>query len=410
MCCHLAMAKDYAPPAGKEIIIPPKFQDMDFTKFSSQFSYGRMVYTDDVAIFWDNMSGNGGLSGINIDALLKEFQRIYSYYRYELKFVKDTTKMDTFRVCLFVANDKKGRAVSYNEPHIGHIEMSANRLRTYLALAHEIGHMFQYQPVNDGIASSWDYNRNPAHELTSQWQKWQLYPESVKEKSGHDNCFEEHYFLRFMHKDNRYRMPIVLEYWSQTRGKTCIGEIYRNIDKNEDILMTYMRHYGVSLEELNMEMADCYSRFVTFDFPRISEPYKYLRGYIKTPVDKERLEGGVLSLTPKRKYVPEQYGFNIINLSKYKFKNKTRVTLERLCSLPNISYMMRLVTVQDGVPNYGPVVDASKKSLVLAPVKGVKTYLVVMPCRVGDYDPHFQELNYEMNYRVYLEEKKTATI
>ena len=135
-------------------------------------------------------------------------------------------------------------------------------------IAHELGHSFQAIGRADGAAS---FTGGSIHEMTSQYMLWQVYPEWMTFENYHLNDFMKATHLAFLHEDNQYHSPYVLEYWSNKHGVEFIGRLSRKVQRGEDPVMTYKRLTSISQEQFNDEIFDACRRFVTWDMPRIEK-------------------------------------------------------------------------------------------------------------------------------------------
>lgn len=109
---------------------------------------------------------------------------------------------------------------------------------TFAAVAHELGHSFQAMVAADG---NWGFGTTPAGsngqaiwEMTSQYMLWQFYPEWITFENYHLQTFMVNTHKAFMHEDNRYSSPFVLEYWSDKHGIDFIGKLWREAKAGED--------------------------------------------------------------------------------------------------------------------------------------------------------------------------------
>ena len=83
--------------------------------------------------------------------------------------------------------------------------------------------------------------------------------------------------LAFLHEDNQYHSPYVLEYWSNKHGVEFIGKMWREVKRGEDPVMTYKRLTSIDQDQFNDEMFDAARRFVTWDMPRIEKVARQVR-------------------------------------------------------------------------------------------------------------------------------------
>lgn len=275
-----------ADSGSKELYIPAKVFSVpdgnDYNNDTSEFCYRRMVQSDNIAIFWSKEFGNDPsvnpdtLKRFNVQEALKECDRFYSYYVNDLKLVqKGKSLTDKYKMLLYVIGGNEQTAFGGGEEDkVGILWTPAVRMHKapYGALAHELGHSFQY-------LSHADAGRGPTGsfmEMSAQYMLWQVYPDWMRFENYHLVAFLKQTNLAFLHPMNMYHSPYVLEYWSEIHGKTFYGELCRSTEKGEDPVTTYKRLTGVSQEQFNDEIFDAARKFITWDLKRIdsvARPY-----------------------------------------------------------------------------------------------------------------------------------------
>lgn len=390
-----AQSTSYHAPRGKEIFIPQDLRDNDFTSADSKWSYARMAYSDDVIVFWekpfgDDLSKAPSLEGHNMKVdiynLLGRLQAFYDFYKYDLKFIKPGSKADKYRMMVMLNYSLEGTAYGGDyDGTIGALWIAPNRVqdKKLNCIAHELGHSFQSQIGCDGEGQSW--GGGGIFEMTSQWMLWQVNPEWTTDENYHWKGFIEHHNLRFLAGENIYHSPFVLEYWSMKHGITVMADLFRGGKRGEDPASTYMRLFGLSVDQMNDEMLDCYSRLITFDFPRVRESHQKFVGELVTPMSAPQTEGKAVTLQPVPEMVPETWGFNVVPLTLQAGKKTATLQFEGLNTDANATYKLRLVTVKDGKPQYGPVLSGNKVQTKLTLTEGAQTYLVVVGCPKESY-------------------------
>lgn len=390
-----AQSTTYHAPRGKEIFIPQDLRDNDFTSADSKWSYARMAYSDDVIVFWekpfgDDLSKAPSLEGHNMKVdiynLLGRLQAFYDFYKHDLKFIKPGSKADKYRMMVMLNYSLEGTAYGGDyDGTIGALWIAPNRVqdKKLNCIAHELGHSFQSQIGCDGEGQSW--GGGGIFEMTSQWMLWQVNPEWTTDENYHWKGFIEHHNLRFLAGENIYHSPFVLEYWSMKHGITVMADLFRGGKRGEDPASTYMRLFGLSVDQMNDEMLDCYSRLITFDFPRVRESHQKFVGELVTPMSAPQTEGKAVTLQPVPEMVPETWGFNVVPLTLQAGKKTATLQFEGLNTDANATYKLRLVTVKDGKPQYGPVLSGNKVQTKLTLTEGAQTYLVVVGCPKESY-------------------------
>lgn len=409
-----AQEATYLPPRGKEIYIPRDLKDNDFTKESSKWSYARMAYTNDVAVFWEKDFGgvlgkapelDGHNMKVDINNLLYKLQSYYDFYKNQLKFVKPGSKTEKYRMMVMINYSLEGTAYGGDyDGTIGALWITPNRVQdTKLnCIAHELGHSFQSQIGCDGTGESW--GGGGIFEMTSQWMLWQVNQDWMTEENYHWKGFIENMNLRFLAFENIYHSPFVLEFWAMKHGVTVMGDLFREGKKGEDPASTYMRMFHMSVGDMNRQMVECYSRLLTFDYPRLRKThqkfscelvspcnystkkmtYKNVTDYMKTNAK------GKVTIVPKDKKFPQTWGFNVVELPKPDVEKTTIGELKGLNLDANATYGTQIVYVNKdgGIVGYEDMQFGSK---IKFKIKGHEAYsrvfLVVVGCPKNTYTP-----------------------
>ena len=117
----------------------------------------------------------------------------------------------------------------------------------------------------------------------------------------------------FLHVDNIYHSPYVLEYWGVKHGLPIIAEMFRQGLKGEDPVITYKRMNEMTQEQFNDEMMDVYLHLVNLDYDRV---YDLTRQWANSfaPFKANLKEDGSGWLQVVKEACPENYGFNAIKL------------------------------------------------------------------------------------------------
>lgn len=319
-------------PKGKKIYIPKELQEYDFNSKESPFSYHRMAYTDDIVIFWDKGFGddpakapklNGRDMTVDINHLLECTQHFYEFYRDTLKFLKENTLANEYRMMVMVKYEEDGTAYggSYDDV-IGALWVTPLRLKDvkHNCIAHELGHSFQAQVGNDGHRSPgggiWEY--------TSQWMLWQVNPYWTTDENYHWVEWMKQTHKALFSFENMYRAPYVMEYWSNKHGINIITRIWQENEGREDVVQAYQRLTGITQQQFNDEIFDASLRFITYDLDRIrltSRPYANKHTSTLTP-----LTYGWYMIDANR--TPQNYGYNGIPLAVPAAGETVTLTLE----------------------------------------------------------------------------------
>jgi hypothetical protein len=265
----------------KELYIPAKVMKVpdrnDYTNDASEYSFNRMVQSDNIAIFWNKEFGDDPTKNpkeaarFDPKAALIECERFYDYYVNDLKIVqKGKSLTDQYKMILYVFGGEEQTAFGGGvEDKIGILWTPAARMSKapYGALAHELGHAFQYMAHADNKRGP----RGPIMEMSAQYMLWQVYPEWMTFENYHLVNFMKKTHYAFLHPTNMYHSPYVLEYWSEKHGKEFFGKLCRETMEGEDPVATYKRITGIDQEKFNDEIFDAARRFITWDLKRVEK-------------------------------------------------------------------------------------------------------------------------------------------
>jgi len=356
---------------------------MNLQSDTSQWSYSRMDTTlADIAIFWQRGFGHdlscppsleGHDMSVDLDNLKEKLQRYYTFFRDTLKFVKPGSKTEKYRMLVMLNYSLEGTAYGgdYDET-IGALWIAPNRVKdTKLnCIAHELGHSFQSQIYSDGEGDSW--GGHGFFEMTSQWMLWHVNPDWVTDENYHLQAFRNLTHRAFLHLDNIYHSPYIIEYWSEKHGLESIAQLFRDGKIGEDPAVTYMRTNNLTQQQFNDEMFDASRHIVNFDF---RHAYTETRPYAASFSNKLYSHKGWFCSTPEE--TPEEYGFNVIPVD---IKKKVVIDFEGLSNNENSGWRYGIVEItKDGKALYGDMYSSRKGKIKYRPSDDVaKLFLVVM--------------------------------
>lgn len=289
----------------------------DFQNPNSQFSIHRMMETPNLVAFWEPQFGSDPETCSNANYrfplrdLMAEAEKMYRFFRDELKFAeKGNSLSDDYRLILFFYYSDEGTVYGGSaDDKVGAMWITPNRVKNapYGAIAHEMGHAFQE-------IVRFDKGRNfpggSIFEMTSQYMLWQYYSNWIVFENYHLTDFMKKNHYAFLHETNMYHSPFVLEYWASLHGNDVIGNLWRSVQGQEDIVSTYKRYAGLTQTTFNDELHRGYLRFMTWDMDRIrtvSAPYINQH---KTKLD--ALDEGWYQVAKEN--CPQNYGYNGIRL------------------------------------------------------------------------------------------------
>lgn len=303
---------------GKIIYVPEDLRSMDLQSDTSRWSLKRSLETDDLIFMWEHGFGNdvsnspqleGKPMSFNLQNLRDRVQSFYHFFRDTLGFVKGPSKSDRYKMMVMVMYSLDGTAYggTYDDT-IGALWVAPNRIQdhTMNCMAHELGHSFQSQIVADGQGEAW--GGSGFFEMASQWMLWQVNPWWLRDENYHFEAFRQLTHKAFLHLENIYHSPYVLQWWADLHGRGVIAELFRQGRRGEDPVMTYQRMHGLTQSQFCDEMLQGYQHLVNLDFQHARQETRPYACTWQTPLD--TLSGGWL----RPQNVPEAYGFNIIPL------------------------------------------------------------------------------------------------
>jgi len=271
-----------------QIYKPKSMQNMDWTSTESEWCYPRSKQSDHFILFWGKGYGSNNPSSTNVDSkyrvdiddLLAKAESFYNLNVNTLKFAtvgNGTSKLDQYKMMIFLYYEDGWRATgSGYDDTIGALWISPQTCRPVgSTIGHEIGHSFQYQ-VSCDLGTShgfrWGFGGNGAGgnafwEQTAQWQAFISYPDELF--SSWFDPYLDNYQKHLIHEDYRYANYMIHQYWAQKRGITVIGKIWQASQSYEDPIQVYQRLYGLTVSQLNDELYDAASKFVTWDIDNI---------------------------------------------------------------------------------------------------------------------------------------------
>lgn len=306
--------------AQKKLYIPKDLQGMNLKADTSKWSLNRSIETDDLIFMWERGFGNdvsnppqlkGHDMSFNLLNLRDRIQTFYHFFRDTLGFVTPNyqSKADHYKMMVMVNYSLDGTAYGGTyDNYIGALWVAPNRIQDTKmnCMAHELGHSFQAQIMADSIGQCW--GGTGFFEMASQWMLWQVNPDWITDENYHFEAFKTLTHKAFLHMDNIYHSPYVLQWWSDLHGRQFIAELFRQGVIGEDPVMTYKRMNGLSQSAFCDEIFRGYQHLVNFDF---THAYKETRQYAATfNTELETCSNGWL----RPKSLPEGYGFNAIKL------------------------------------------------------------------------------------------------
>lgn len=371
--------------AQKKIYIPEDLREMDLQADTSKWSFKRSIETDDLIFMWERGFGSdtsnppmldGKPMKFNLQNLRDRVQEFYTFFRDTLAFSKPGSKCDTHKMMVMVmySNDGTAYGGTYDN-FIGALWVAPNRIQDTKmnCMAHELGHSFQLQIPADSVGDAW--GGSGFFETTSQWMLWQVNPDWITDEYYHFEAFRKLTHKAYLHLENIYHAPYIIQWWSDLRGRKSIAELYRQGKMGEDPVMTYKRMYGLSQQEFCDEIFRGYQHLVNFDFKHARKETRQYACTFNTEVITQ--QDGFL----RPKNYPEEYGFNAILLDdKMDIRNARSFSLQ--INGEQLRYGFLGVTTEDE-EIYG---DINATSFTVPKDKKLKhLYLIVMGAPMMHY-------------------------
>jgi len=304
---------------AKKIFIPKNVnkvpENNDFEDNNSVFSNKRRVESANVVIFWSKELGDDPMQNIDtakrfdVKRSLVETERFYNYYIDKLKVLKKGHSVsDRYKALVFIYGGNEGTAYGWGKDSVAILWTPAVRVHQYPygVLAHELGHSFQFMAGCDRGTS---FN-GAINEMGSQYLLWQVYPNWVDFENFHLMAFLKQTNLAFLHPENQYHSPFLLEYWSEKHGLNFYGKLLNKLNLGEDPVMTYKRITNISQDQFNDEVFDASRKFITWDLKRVRDVTGKYANKHKTTFNP--LQNGWYMIS--KKDCPQDYGYNGIRL------------------------------------------------------------------------------------------------
>lgn len=314
-------AVDVVEYAGKAIYIPQDLREMDLSDPASKWSFRRMACTENVALFWakgfgDNLAQAPDLDGhsmkVDLPNLLDKLETFYRYFNGPMAWTRPGSKAEKYKMMVMLDYSLEGTAYGGDyDGQIGALWIAPNRVqdKPLNCIAHELGHSFQLQISCDDQGEAW--GGAGIFEMASQWMLWQVNPDWQTDENYHLEAYRDLTHKAFLHIDNIYHSPYVLEIWGEKHGLPFIAEMFRQGRRGEDPVMTYKRMTGMTQEQFNDEMLEIQRRFINWDIDRVRDHSRQYANRWHTPM----VKGADGRLRPSAEKCPENYGFNAIELT-----------------------------------------------------------------------------------------------
>ncbi len=273
---------------------PQEFKDMNMLRSDSKWSFVRSKQSTHFFVFWEagfgkdpNAASVSEALRVDVDDLLQKAESFYAMNVNTLKFAdvgSGKSNLDKYKMEIYLLYQTEWVATGggYDDV-IGALWVNPSTCKPVgSTIAHEIGHSFQYQVYADALANGEcqnDYSRgfrygyggnggNGFWEQCAQWQSYQSYPIEAFE-SYNFGVYAENCHRHFGHEWQRYASYFLHYYWAEKHGIDYIGSIWRKSKSPEDPIETHIRLNNLTIDQLNAELYEAATRFVTWDLNSI---------------------------------------------------------------------------------------------------------------------------------------------
>ena len=324
---------------------------MDLNADSSLWSYARMDTTENLVIFWEKGFGQdlthpdsleGQSMDVDLPLLKQQLESFYQFFRDSLQFTLPASRCHDTRMMVMLKYSLEGTAYggSYDDS-IGALWVTPQRLRDprLNCIAHELGHSFQCQ-IGADRGGEWPVYG--FYEMTSQWMLWQVNPDWLTDENYHYEAYKRLTHRAFLHTDNIYHSPYVLQYWSEKHGRDIIGRMFKEGRQDEDPVQAYRRLTGLTHEQFCDEMIEAAIKTVGLDFEHAfaqTRQYAYQMGDTVPPLQRGECREGGKTL--------EAFGFDVYPLA-VADTTPVEIELKGLTSDPEAAWRHGLVQAPDG--------------------------------------------------------------
>jgi len=273
---------------------PSDLRNMNMLRGDSKWSFVRSKQSTHFVVFWEpGFGGNPNADSVpeamrvDINDLLKKVETYYDMNVNTLKFAEvgaGKSNLDKYKMQIYLLYQTEWLATGAGyDDVIGALWVNPGTCKPVgSVIAHEIGHCFQYQVYADLLAYggiSNDFKRgfrygfggnggNGFWEQTAQWQSYQSYPGEAFE-SYNFGVYTENYHRHIGNEWQRYASYFIHYYWADKHGIDFIGKLWHEAVSPEDPIQAYMRINGLSVNDLNAELYEAATHFVTWDYDAI---------------------------------------------------------------------------------------------------------------------------------------------
>ena len=238
----------------------------DYYGKNSRWTIERSRESEHFVVFWDKDFGNDPNANsvpvtlrVDINDLLTKAEQFFDTNVNKLGMSdvgEGRSQLDTYKMGIYVLYQTEWLATGSGYDNvIGALWVNPSTCKPVgHTIAHEIGHSFQFQVaadyrkngdsnfLNHGFRYGFGSNGSGGcgfWEQCAQWQGFMDYPEATF--GHHVGVWQSHYHRHFHHEWMRYASYWLPYVWTAKHGYKAYGRIWRESQKPEDALETYMR-------------------------------------------------------------------------------------------------------------------------------------------------------------------------
>jgi hypothetical protein len=442
---------------GRYLLKPSTYSGTDYENgaATSGYNFAHSLESDHFAVFWDARYGDdptriqypGDGNVANAYNVLQVAEKCWDCYTEDLGFVvpgQSTT--DNYKIQLYIPYQKEWRADASGTDGkdatgkngltgIGHFNPWAANARGGHTIAHEVGHTFQYLVSADlgtdaasHLDRGWRWgwgggNDNGWWESCADWQAYQIFPDR---QFTDGEYFEQHlnaHHLNLLHEDWRYACCYIHDWWAMKHGRSFIGKMWRETQRYEDPIQTYIRMNNLTQEQFNDELMEGYMRMATWDIDGVRSRAKHRIGQHKTFL--RTINAATATYQADVDHCIQNYGYAIINMTrpsagvtvKANFKGLTDATGYHYVYPQRAGWRYAFVALQkDGTRTYGAIkADKEGTAELTVPTDCTNLFFVVMgaptehwshPWTSGKASSEWAQNNEQWPYQVQFEQTK----
>lgn len=405
---------------GRYLLKPNTYSSTNYEndEATSGYNFAHSQESEHFVVFWDVRYGNNpdNIKHPNNGSIAKAAdvlsiaEKCWNCYVNDLGFiVPGQSTTDKYKIHLYIPYQSEWRADASGDSGqdangkwsltgMGHFNPWAATARGGHTVAHEVGHTFQFlvsadlgTDANNHLDRGWRWgwgggNDNGWWESCADWQAYQIFPDR---QFTDGEYFEQHltaHHLNLLHEDWRYACCYIHDWWAMKHGRSFIGKMWRETQRYEDPIQTYIRMNNLTQEQFNDELMEGYMRMATWDIEGVRERAKHRIGQHKTYL--KTINSGTATYQSDVDHCIQNYGYAIINMTrpnagvtvKAHFKGLTDATGYHYVYPQRAGWRYAFVALQkDGTRTYGEIKSDKEGTAELnIPTDCTNLFFVVM--------------------------------